>query len=80
MIGASKSAHLTVQFIFFVDKEQTIKSEKFDIKIWNTIESSWHSLYGDGDELKRKIADIENREKNSDLNDFIIKMWKSQRA
>ena len=47
MIGSPMSCHLTLQFMFSIDKAKIIKSEEFDVEIWNPRNSGWQNYYKD---------------------------------
>jgi len=61
MIGATKSCHLRLQFLFYVDREKFIESENFEINVWNPKNTRWHRRYQNGSELYRQLELLENR-------------------
>lgn len=55
MVCSPMSCYLRLQFEFFVDQLKVVKSEVFDINIWNPRNSGWHKAYKDGVELSRQL-------------------------
>ena len=53
MVCATMSCHLRLQFEFFVDRDQIVKSVVFDINIWNPVNAELHKNYEDGVHLNR---------------------------
>ncbi|QDG93256.1 hypothetical protein NIBR502774_12515 [Rhizobium sp. NIBRBAC000502774] len=51
-VGATKSCEATIQFEFVVDGEKVVKSNPFEMKIWNPA-GSWNHGFADGDEILR---------------------------
>ncbi|NKM22027.1 hypothetical protein GFM01_30550 [Rhizobium laguerreae] len=51
-VGATKSCEATIQFEFVVDGDKVIKSNPFEMKIWNPA-GSWNHGFADGDEILR---------------------------
>ena len=58
MVCSPMSCYLRLQFEFFVDKLKVVKSEVFDINIWNPRNSEWHQAYKDGVELSRQLDKV----------------------
>ncbi len=83
MVGAPMSCHLLIQFQIFVDKTVVLKSEIFNIDIWNPRNSRWHFAYKDGEELKRDIDEKQKllntghlSEQYKDEQQFVLKYLK----
>lgn len=54
VVGASKSCHLTAQFVFHVDVSTVVCSQPFDLSIWRPRGRLWTVIVQDGAEFRNR--------------------------
>ncbi|CAM1371545.1 hypothetical protein [Tenacibaculum xiamenense] len=77
MIGCSKSAQIELNFQFTVDKDNIIKSNDFQINIWNPLNSkTYDRYYTDGDVLKYEFEKMNQKKDKQDDFELSQLKWK----
>jgi hypothetical protein len=55
VVGATKSAHLTVHLRFYGDNNTTITSTPFRLELWNPRNAAFHDGYQDGEAMRARL-------------------------
>lgn len=67
MIGATASCNYDVNFIFYVDQDKVLQSDKFNITIWNPHYSWLSRRYEDGAAIDRQINELKRKAISGEL-------------